>query len=102
MGFEGRTRKHMNRDQIKPKPSKDSQDPRQKKFHGVKREEKRTRNGFTYITTYSQSLYKHEMELTFKMSKRAIHLSFSRTSETFNLKVLGIIDSPSQVYELPG
>ena len=68
-----------------------SQDPNHKKFHGVKQEEKRTRNGFTYITTYSQSLYKYEVELTFKMSKRAIHLSFSRTSKTFNLKVLSII-----------
>ena len=81
----------MNRNQIKPKPSRDSQDPKHKKCHGVKQEEKRTRNDFTYITTYSQSLCKYEMELAFKMSKRAIHLSFSRTSETFNLKVLGII-----------
>ena len=31
------------------------------------------------------------MELTFKMSKRAIHLSFPCTSKTFNLKVLSII-----------
>ena len=31
------------------------------------------------------------MELTFKMSKRDIHLSFSSTSETLNLKVQGII-----------